>query len=100
MTVVDQHTRLLPVRTVISADTIKVRLEVRNDLTRAAGVERFTGSDHITVRHGKIVSFAFVPDAHDPQTIKFFKYMRTTLKSMPGGGPPPGSLPGDAPAAR
>ncbi len=96
-TVVTQHTTLLPVKTSVVADTVKVRLEVRNDLTRAAHVDRFTGADQITVRGGKIVDFAFVPNEHDAQTVKFFKYMRSTLDARPGGGPPPGSLPGDSP---
>jgi hypothetical protein len=97
-TVVTQHTQLLPLKTTAAGSTVVVTLEVRNDLTRAAGVERFTGTDHIKVNHGKIVDFAFVPDSTDPQTVRFFKYMRSTLNSRPGGGPPQGSLPGDSPA--
>lgn len=72
-TVVTQHTRFTNLGVETSGNTVTAKLEVRNDLTRRAGVDRFTGSDRVKVKNGKIVEFAFLRDEQDPQTVTFFQ---------------------------
>jgi hypothetical protein len=75
VTVISRHTRFKTIGVRVVGETVFAQLEVRNDLTRAAGVERFKGVDRVTVRNGTIVAFAFLRDLHDPQTAKFFDFV-------------------------
>ncbi len=45
---------------------VTVRLEVRNNLARRAGVERFLNDVTAEVQDGKIVAYSGLLDASDP----------------------------------
>ena len=81
-TTVKRHSTLATQSLQVQGDVALARVELRNDATKAAGVERIAGTDRLRVRDGKIVEFAFLRNEQDPQTMKFFQFM------MAHGGPP------------
>ena len=54
-----------------SADSVTVRIELRNDGTRRAGVERTIQTFAVAVADGKIVSLRATNDLTDPLTAEF-----------------------------
>ncbi len=66
---------------------MRIRVEARFDVTRAAGVDRTINDTTVETRDGKIVSLRGVPDLSDPQTAQFLEYQRTHPQP---GGPMPG----------
>ena len=82
-TVIQRHGRLATLAVAVTGDTAFATVELRNDMTRTAGIDRIRGTDRVRVKDGLIVAFAFLPDPHDSQTATFFDYMRQHA------GPPP-----------
>jgi hypothetical protein len=58
---------------VAAGNVVQVRLEQRNDLQRAAGIERVVLDGQAFVRDGRIVSLVTMPDLSDPQTAQFWE---------------------------
>ena len=81
-TAVKRHSIITTLSVRVQGDIALAKLELRNDATKAAGLDRISGTDRLRVRDGKIVEFAFLRDEQDPQTMKFFQFM------MAHGGPP------------
>ena len=67
LTIVDSH---------VSGNTVAIRIELRGNPARAAGVERIVGTDTIEVRSDKITSLRFAADLSDPQTVRFRDWAR------------------------
>jgi hypothetical protein len=70
----------------VSGTTVVVRIEVRSDLIRRAGVERIVNTVTLEVRGNQLASHVAVPDASDAQTAQFLAW----LQSQQGAGAPPG----------
>ena len=72
----------------VSGTTVRARLAVRSDDSRAAGVDRFINNATVEMRDGKIASFRVVPDVSDPQTAQYLVYQRAQAgaPSMPRTG--------------
>lgn len=60
----------------VSGATVRGRLEVRADASRAAGVERFLVDLTVELRGDKLASHRSIPDASDPQTAQYLAYLR------------------------
>ena len=73
----------------VSGTTVVVRIEVRSDLIRRAGVERVVNTVTLEVRGAQLASYVGVPDASDAQTAQFLAW----LQSQPGTGAPPPGMP-------
>ncbi len=70
----------------VSGTTVVVRIEVRSDLIRRAGVERVVNTVTLEVRGAQLASHVAVPDASDAQTAQYLAW----LQSQQGAGAPPG----------
>ncbi|HEX5504918.1 MAG TPA: nuclear transport factor 2 family protein [Thermomicrobiales bacterium] len=69
----------------VSGTTVRARLEVRDDATRAAGVDRIVTDVTVEMRAGLIANWLSVEDASDPQTARFLAYVRQQQgQSAPG----------------
>lgn len=79
-TVVERHSTITPLHVSVDGDTALAKLELRSDLTRAAGIERLAGTDRVKTANGKIVEFDFARDDNDPQTVKFFEFMKNATR--------------------
>ena len=71
----------------VSGTTVVVRYELRDELTRRAGVERMVATATIEVRGNQLASHVGVPDASDPQTAQYLAFLRSQQGT---GAPPPG----------
>ena len=61
----------------VSGNTGILRIEVRNDDTRKAGVERFINTAIVQVVANKIAGDYIFPDMSDPQTARFVSWLAT-----------------------
>ncbi len=85
---VAQHAQSTIVGTpLVTGTTVRIRVEARDDTTRAAGVDRFVNDVTVETRDGKLASLRAVSDLSDPQTAEFFAYVRAHPQP---GGPMPG----------
>ena len=73
----------------VSGTTVVVRIEVRSDLIRRAGVERVVNTVTLEVRGNQLASHVAVPDANDAQTAQFLAF----LQNQQGTGAPPPGMP-------
>ncbi|MBI2320964.1 MAG: nuclear transport factor 2 family protein [Chloroflexi bacterium] len=62
----------------VSGNAVTVRLELRGNAIRAAGVERIVNSVTVEVRGDKFVAFRVRFDTNDPQTATFLNFQRLT----------------------
>jgi hypothetical protein len=64
-------------KTYVSGNVVTARVELRNDATQKAGVERTIGWAIIEVKGDKISSFHVgIPERTDPQTARFLEWQR------------------------
>ncbi len=60
----------------VSGATVRGRLEVRGNTSRAAGVDRFLVDLTVELRGDRLASHRAIPDASDPQTAQYLAYER------------------------
>ena len=72
---------------------VTVRVEVRSNLGRRAGVERFINDVTAEVQDGKIVSYSGVLDVSDPQTATFQAFQRSQAAAQTTPAQVPAALP-------
>lgn len=70
------HHEMKIVSAEVSGDTVTARVELRTDMTRAAGVERIIHIFTATVEDGKIVALRVEIDRSDPETAQFTRQGR------------------------
>lgn len=73
-TMLKRHGSLVAVKVEVKGDVVIALLEVRHDATRAAKVPRLLGTDTITVKNNKIVSFKFEQEPNDAWNKKLAEY--------------------------
>src|SRR5258708_25457010 len=83
--------RFLPAT--LSGMRVTVRLEIRSNLGRRAGVERFINDVTAEVQDGKIVAYSGVLDVSDPQTATFQAFQRSQAAGQTTPAPVPAALP-------
>jgi ketosteroid isomerase-like protein len=54
----------------VSGTTVTFQIEVRNNITRLAGIDRFLNAITADIRDGKIVTYQAVSLPDDPQTVR------------------------------
>jgi ketosteroid isomerase-like protein len=77
----------------LSGMRVTVRLEIRSNLGRRAGVERFINDVTAEVQDGKIVAYSGVLDVSDPQTATFQAFQRSQAAGQTTPAPVPAALP-------
>ncbi len=77
----------------LSGMRVTVRVEIRSNLGRRAGVERFINDVTAEVQDGKIVAYSGVLDVSDPQTATFQAFQRSQAAGQTTPAPVPAALP-------
>jgi len=77
----------------LSGMRVTVRIEIRSNLGRRAGVERFINDVTAEVQDGKIVAYSGVLDVSDPQTATFQAFQRSQAAGQTTPAPVPAVLP-------
>ncbi len=77
----------------LSGMTVTLRVQIRNNLARRAGVDRFIVDVTTDVQDGKIVAYRAVLDASDPETAAYQSFQ----SSQPAGQPTPAQVPTELP---
>src|SRR5258708_40328222 len=83
--------RFLPAT--LSGMRVTVRLEIRSNVGRRAGGERFINDVTAEVQDGKIVAYSGVLDVSDPQPPTFQAFQRSHAAGQTTPAPPPAALP-------
>jgi hypothetical protein len=82
------HARVAITHVHADGNIVSGRSEVREDIARAAGVERFVEGFVSVVRDGRVASLVTTPDVSDPETVRFLAFLsQLPPPAAPATGP-------------
>jgi ketosteroid isomerase-like protein len=83
-TIIKRHGSLVvPTPPKVEGDVVIAIVEVRHDVTRAAGIPRMLGTSTTTVKNNKITSFKFVQLPDDPHNKRLAAFVAANAAATP-----------------
>jgi hypothetical protein len=82
-----------PVGVSVSGSTVTLQLEVRNNLTKLAGIDRFLNDISAEVQNGKIVAYKASITVSDPQSAAYLAFTSSQAAGQTAPAQVPAALP-------